>query len=208
MSFSVDLQACFCRKVTGRSTCMCCRSQSKLVSPASFLLVDWDATRRALPMQEAAVSAPGEEQPDRSVPSGGWVVKPHLPGAGWELPGDTAPRAGRVSVLEAELPDCGGQPAQHSPGPRDGALADMLRQVLTWGSDSRPEQLQSEAPGLKGEGTFLSYGDEKWLVVMTHPNPKPSQMTQCESKSEEDVSVAVLWIKLIFKLLRCCKNNK
>lgn len=131
------------------STCMCCRSQSKPVSPASFFLVDWDATRRALPMQEAAVSAPGEEQPDRSVPSGGWVVKPHLPGAGWELPGDTATRAGRVSVLEAELPDCGGQPAQHSAAPRDGALADMLRQVLTWGSDDGQSSCRVRPRGWK-----------------------------------------------------------
>lgn len=85
---------------------MCCGSQSKLVSPASFLLVDRDAARRAVPVQEASVSAFGKKQPNISVPSGGGAVKPHPPGTHWELPGDTASRAGRVSGPETELSDC------------------------------------------------------------------------------------------------------
>lgn len=78
------------------------------VSSASFLLVDRDATRRAVPVQEAPVSASGEKQPDRSVPAGGGAVQPHPPRAHRELSGDTASGAGRLSVPEAELSDCRG----------------------------------------------------------------------------------------------------
>lgn len=103
------------------------RSQSKPVSPASVLLVDRNATRRAVPVQEAPVSASGEKQPDRSVPTGGRAVQPHPPRAHRKLPGDAASGTGRLPVPEAELSDCRGQFAQHSPTPCDRTFADVLR---------------------------------------------------------------------------------
>lgn len=103
------------------------RSQSEPVSPASFLLVDRDATRRAVPVQEAPVSASGEKQPNGSVPSGRGAVQPHPPRAHRELPGDSASRTGRVSLPEAELSGCRGHFAQHAPASRDRTFADVLR---------------------------------------------------------------------------------
>lgn len=103
------------------------QSQSKPVSPTSFLLVDRDATRRAVPVQETSVSTLGKKQPNRFVPSGWGAVKPHPPGTHWQLLRDTACGAGRVSVPETELSDCGGQLAQFSSASCDGAFADLLR---------------------------------------------------------------------------------